>query len=342
MAPIKQNGMSDYEMQRAKNMEENRRILESIRQEQIYKYEALQPVKQKERKPAEPRPKKKPRVETVGGPEGVEAETNISGIRKSSRISGKTAEYSRGLKDEDSDDKDYEEEYYDDDSDEEDGEGRKRKRVRGPQQKIVIPKNRVNFYGAVPGVEIGRIWEMRMQCSADGVMRPPVAGIHGGPEGAYSIALSGGYEDDVDLGDCFTYTGEGGRALSGTKAKPKNLRTAPQSKDQTLTKGNLALSLNIETRKPVRVIRGYKSNTEFSPEYGYRYDGLYSVEKYWLCVGKSGFKVYKFALRRCPDQAPPPWVTNKKTKVQEEPVEKKEDDKENCNNDLQSSPSPSE
>lgn len=39
--------------------------------------------------------------------------------------------------------------------------------------------------------------------------RPPVAGIHGGEEGAYSIALSGGYEDDIDLGDCFTYTGEG-------------------------------------------------------------------------------------------------------------------------------------
>ncbi|EFX78958.1 hypothetical protein DAPPUDRAFT_53050, partial [Daphnia pulex] len=145
-----------------------------------------------------------------------------------------------------------------------------------------------------------------MHASADGVMRPPVAGIHGGPEGAYSIALSGGYDDDMDLGDCFTYTGEGGRALKGTKANPKNLRTAPQSKDQTLTKGNLALSLNIETRISVRVIRGYKANTEFTPEYGYRYDGLYTVEKYWLCVGKSGFKVFKFALRRCPNQAPPP------------------------------------
>ena len=34
-------------------------------------------------------------------------------------------------------------------------------------------------------------------------------GIHAGIKGAYSIALSGGYEDDVDMGDCFTYTGEG-------------------------------------------------------------------------------------------------------------------------------------
>lgn len=79
----------------------------------------------------------------------------------------------------------------------------------------------------------------------------------------------------MDLGDCFTYTGEGGRALKGTKANPKNLRTAPQSKDQTLTKGNLALSLNITSRKPVRVIRGANLNNDFAPEYGYRYDGKF-------------------------------------------------------------------
>ena len=150
-----------------------------------------------------------------------------------------------------------------------------------------------------------------------------MAGIHGGLEGAFSLALSGGYEDDVDLGDCFTYTGEGGRALNGTKAKPKNLRTAPQSKDQTLTKGNLALSLNVSSRQPVRVIRGYKLPTEFAPEFGYRYDGMYSVEKYWACIGQAGFKVYKFALRRCPDQAPPPWLIVNNADGSEE---KKEDD----------------
>lgn len=104
-----------------------------------------------------------------------------------------------------------------------------------------------------------------------------------GPEGAYSISLSGGYEDDVDLGDCFTYTGEGGRALKGTKANPKNLRTAPQSKDQELTRGNLALSLNVTSRKPVRVIRGYKLNNEFAPEYGYRYDGKSFLKVPWPC-----------------------------------------------------------
>lgn len=37
-----------------------------------------------------------------------------------------------------------------------------------------------------------------------------MAGIHGSDvEGCYSLALSGGYEDDLDYGVCFTYTGEG-------------------------------------------------------------------------------------------------------------------------------------
>lgn len=30
------SGMSEYELQRAKNLEENRKILESIRQEQVF------------------------------------------------------------------------------------------------------------------------------------------------------------------------------------------------------------------------------------------------------------------------------------------------------------------
>lgn len=170
------------------------------------------------------------------------------------------------------------------------------------------PTDRPNFYGPIPGVDVGTEWATRMECSRDGVHRPTVAGIHGGPDGAYSIALSGGYEDDLDLGDCFTYTGEGGRDLKGTKAKPKNLRTAPQSKDQTLTRGNLALSRSVETKNPVRVIRGYKLSSQFAPEDGYRYDGIYTVEKFWFTTGLSGYGVFKFALKRCPDQAASPWT----------------------------------
>ncbi|KAK7107051.1 E3 ubiquitin-protein ligase UHRF1-like [Littorina saxatilis] len=88
----------------------------------------------------------------------------------------------------------------------------------------------------------------------------------------------------------------------------QNLRTAAQSKDQDLTRGNLALSRSVETGNPVRVIRGYKLRSPFAPEEGYRYDGLYTVKKFWFTKGMSGFGVYKFALQRCPGQAPPPWA----------------------------------
>lgn len=69
--------------------------------------------------------------------------------------------------------------------------------------------------------------------SESGIHRPHVAGIHGREnEGAYSIVLSGGYDEDVDDGEVFIYSGSGGRDLSGNK------RTAKQSMDQKLTHMN--------------------------------------------------------------------------------------------------------
>ncbi|GJJ09637.1 hypothetical protein Clacol_003861 [Clathrus columnatus] len=127
------------------------------------------------------------------------------------------------------------------------------------------------------------------ECSTDAIHAPFVAGIAGSAQdGAYSVALSGGYEDDVDLGYAFTYTGSGGRNLKGTKDKPKNR--------------------SVETRRPVRVVRGYKLDSEFAPAHGYRYDGLYTVEKAWLERGLNahGYKVCKFAFKRLPGQPPLP------------------------------------
>ena len=64
---------------------------------------------------------------------------------------------------------------------------------------------------------------------------------------------SGGYEDDEDRGETFTYTGAGGRDLSGNK------RTAEQSCDQVLTKTNLALAVNCAAK-----VRRAKQNTSIS------------------------------------------------------------------------------
>lgn len=65
-----------------------------------------------------------------------------------------------------------------------------------------------NHFGPIPGIDVGMTWKYRIQLSEEGLHRPPVAGIAGKPtEGCYSIVLAGGYEDDVDDGDEFKYTG---------------------------------------------------------------------------------------------------------------------------------------
>ncbi|TFK77070.1 hypothetical protein BDN72DRAFT_25255 [Pluteus cervinus] len=164
-------------------------------------------------------------------------------------------------------------------------------------------------YGSIPGVEVGTWWATREGCSADAIHAPWVGGIAVGPHGAYSVALSGGYDDDVDVGYAFTYTGSGGRDLKGTKNAPKNLRTAPQSSDQTFDNNfNKALKRSSETRKPVRVVRGFKLQSKYGPSEGYRYDGLYYIEKAWIEPGLNAgrYKVCKYAFKRLPGQPPLP------------------------------------
>ena len=73
-----------------------------------------------------------------------------------------------------------------------------------------------------------------------------------------------------------SFAGAGGRDLKGTKTNTKNLRTAPQSKNQTPDGPNAALIASVRTRNPVRVIRGYKLNSLYAPESGYRYDGKFN------------------------------------------------------------------
>jgi len=196
-----------------------------------------------------------------------------------------------------------------------------------------------NHFGSIPGVPVGTWWSYRVNASSAGVHRPVVAGIHGREdEGAFSIALSGGYEDDEDNGDEFIYTGSGGRDLSGNK------RVAAQSQDQILTASNLAITRNstkftdnckncTEMKicskceanwtkgKPVRVVRGSRKPRKGESEYlprgkGFRYDGLYKVVDYWPEKGKSGFIVYKYRFRR-DDPEPAPWSKEGKKKADE-------------------------
>lgn len=188
----------------------------------------------------------------------------------------------------------------------------------------IVPSN---HFGPIPGVPVGTMWRFRVQVSESGVHRPHVAGIHGrSNHGAYSLVLAGGYEDDVDNGNFFTYTGSGGRDLSGNK------RTAGQSSDQKLTNTNRALALNCYTPinekgaeasdwrqgKPVRVVRNVKGgkHSKFAPAEGNRYDGIYKVVKYWPEKGKSGFLVWRYLLRR-DDTEPEPWTREGKERIRQ-------------------------
>ncbi|KAM6963306.1 LOW QUALITY PROTEIN: E3 ubiquitin-protein ligase UHRF1 [Aplochiton taeniatus] len=191
------------------------------------------------------------------------------------------------------------------------------------KQCTIVPSN---HHGRIPGVPVGALWKFRVQVSESGVHRPHVAGIHGrSNDGAYSLVLAGGYEDDKDDGNEFTYTGSGGRDLSGNK------RTAEQSCDQKLTNMNRALALNCnaavnakdgaEARdwkagKPVRVVRSCKGrkHSKYSPEEGNRYDGIYKVVKYWPEKGKSGFLVWRYLLKRNDDE-PAPWTRDGKERI---------------------------
>ncbi|NXO78872.1 UHRF1 ligase, partial [Sitta europaea] len=222
----------------------------------------------------------------------------------------------------------------------------------------IVPSN---HYGPIPGIPVGTMWKFRVQVSESGVHRPHVAGIHGrSNDGAYSLVLAGGYEDDIDHGNSFTYTGSGGRDLSGNK------RTAEQSCDQKLTNMNRALALNCSAPindkhgaeakdwragKPVRVVRNVKGgkHSKYAPLEGNRYDGIYKVVKYWPETGKSGFLVWRYLLRR-DDEEPAPWTKEGKDRMKKlgltmqypegylEAVANKDKEKENSGDDEFDSP----
>lgn len=145
------------------------------------------------------------------------------------------------------------------------------------------------IFGHIPGYPEGTGFDSRHELSISGVHRPRQAGISGSAtEGADSIVLSGGYEDDQDMGDTIIYTGHGGR----------DEKTQQQVSDQLLTRGNQALAYSCQHGLPVRIIRGSNHTSPYSPKFGYRYDGLYRVEDYWCEKGKSGHIIWRFRLVR--------------------------------------------
>ncbi|KAF9781005.1 PUA-like domain-containing protein [Thelephora terrestris] len=285
-----------YEKSREENIKRNRELLMSLGLDELKTYVPPKATKKDVPPAAKSRKRKSPPPEddTDLGVKAVKTRaaqdtTNTSGVRRSARNAGKTIDYKsevvQALP----------------------GVVSAAAKIAMNSERRANSERRQNpkQYGSIPGIEVGEWWPTREACSADAVHAPWVAGIASGKDGAYSICLSGGYEDDVDEGYAFTYTGSGGRDLKGTKTAPKNLRTAPQSSDQTFDNNfNKALKVSTETGKPVRVVRGFKNRSQYGPEEGYRYDGLYQVLSAWTERGLNpgGYLVCKYTFRRLPNQ----------------------------------------
>ena len=142
----------------------------------------------------------------------------------------------------------------------------------------------------------GTTYANRTALAAAGVHKPLQHGISGAAaEGADSIVVSGGYEDDEDYGALIVYTGAGGRDPT----------TGHQVSDQEFTAQNLALVKSEAEGLPVRVIRGSGGEPAFSPASGFRYDGLFRVEESWLERGQSGFIVCRYRMVQLADDGTP-------------------------------------
>ena len=169
------------------------------------------------------------------------------------------------------------------------------------------------IFGNLPGIAIGTTFTNRRELHYAGIHRPLQAGISGsGSEGADSVVVSGGYEDDKDLGNEIIYTGHGG----------KDPNSGKQVSDQQLKAGNLALAKDCIDGLPVRVIRGAGGDLNYSPKFGYRYDGLFYVERYWHELGRSGFLIWRFHLVQDPAILTSPILIGEKPKSPPMPTQR--------------------
>ncbi|XP_020877466.1 E3 ubiquitin-protein ligase ORTHRUS-LIKE 1 isoform X1 [Arabidopsis lyrata subsp. lyrata] len=163
------------------------------------------------------------------------------------------------------------------------------------------------------GVLVGESWKDRVECRQWGAHFAHVSCIAGQSDyGAQSVAISGGYKDDVDHGEWFLFTG---RLLSLYVLKickyadvSHRGRRNFNNEDQEFEELNEALRVSCEMGYPVRVVRSYKEkHSAYAPEEGVRYDGVYRIEKCWRKARfQDSCKVCRYLFVRC-DNEPAPW-----------------------------------
>lgn len=137
-------------------------------------------------------------------------------------------------------------------------------------------------------------WPFQICALRDGAHGSRMGGIHGRTDGAYSVVISGSYEDsDSDFGNTVYYSGSRGAPDSGDR-----------SGEAVLTNASKSLMMSSRRRRPVRVFRSAKCNSAFAPKVGMRYDGLYDVITYSQEETAEGLRYWRFTLERQRGQVP--------------------------------------
>ncbi|WPH03885.1 E3 ubiquitin-protein ligase ORTHRUS 1 [Acrodontium crateriforme] len=144
------------------------------------------------------------------------------------------------------------------------------------------------------GLEVGQWFARRLVALFRGAHGSSQAGIVGdGNSGAYSIVVSGAYEDlDQDRGDVIYYSGSNSHSNTDPRQPPP------------ATTGTQALYRSIETGEAVRVLRTSSGAGRLRPVCGLRYDGLYRVVRLRNPMNGKGGRYDQFELVRVEGQVP--------------------------------------
>ncbi|MEU7558101.1 YDG/SRA domain-containing protein [Streptomyces eurythermus] len=167
--------------------------------------------------------------------------------------------------------------------------------------------------GHIDGIAPGAEFHRRVQVKRNNLHSDTMRGISklADDDGSYiadAIVLHGGYQDDHDDWDTIRYTGASPDADKYELKGVPRLRRS-QSWDYV---DNAALKRSYERGHPVRVIRGWKGDSRYSPVDCYRYDGLYLVTDLRTAVAQSPapdgtpVKICQFDLKRLPEDRQDP------------------------------------
>jgi hypothetical protein len=166
---------------------------------------------------------------------------------------------------------------------------------------------RGEVFGPVVGVPVGTVFGSgdyqragRFEMSRTGFFQPVVTPewIDNTTKEVFAIVVNNDNGASHDRGDVIEYAGAGGRYRGQN-------RTAQQSFHQHWKSAtNAALRRNHMSGRPVRVIRGPKCRGPHGTRNsggGFRYDGLYRVERAELRMGARKLRTAMFTLCRIPN-----------------------------------------